>query len=419
MHYCDYPVGMAAALPPVSIASQSPILEQKGCLAMIQRFSFALTLLMLHALPLFSQAPPTSLTIAKVEIDSTYDTLFQPQQRGWLGADGAASIPLDDKHTLWIFGDTTLGTQRGGKREGPMVNNTIAIQDRTGGAPGTVAYHWDFTDNLPGSFFHDGYDAPHWFWPGTGVMYNGRLFLFLTKVSRGDGDAGFGFKTIGCVLFRVENPMAPPTAWQMHQTDLGLGDDHFNINAAALIEGDYLYLLGYSDPGNKPADRVAILARLPLAALTASEPAKSLEYWSEGDAWKADRAALKPLFRPGQTETSLQYDPVRRRYIAVVLQPFQPDMCLVSAESLTGSWTEPQKVYDIPDYKINNLVHAYAGRSHPELAASPDELIITYVSNTSDFWGMFGMMNIYYPRFVRVQLEPVAAPTAAEKGTPR
>src|SRR3954468_15515563 len=72
---------------------------------------------------------------ADVQIDERYDHLFVPQKHGFLGADGAASVPLDHSKVLWIFGDTVIGSIRGGKREGPMIHNSIALQDLSAGAP--------------------------------------------------------------------------------------------------------------------------------------------------------------------------------------------------------------------------------------------------------------------------------------------
>ena len=54
-----------------------------------------------------------------------------PYDRGWLGADAAYSIPLDNDRTLWLFGDTfcaPLIAPKPGPRAGSsMIANSIAI----------------------------------------------------------------------------------------------------------------------------------------------------------------------------------------------------------------------------------------------------------------------------------------------------
>lgn len=350
--------------------------------------------------------PSTSLQVGKAAIDPEYDRLLAPRTRGFLGADGAASVPLDDGRVLWVFGDTVLGTQRGGKREGPMVHNTVAIQTRAADGPGSVEYFWDLTDRIPGAFFHtESFDSHIWYWPGTGVTVNGKTYLFLTKVTQGQSGDATTFKTTGCTLFRIQNPSSIPTEWEVTKSDLGLGDDHFNVNAASYVEGDFVYLLGYDDgPNDQPLARVAILCRLSVPSLDAPEPGKAMEFWSDDGRWLPTPKTAAPLFKPGPTEGSLQYDPVRKRYISVLIRPFTPDLCIVSAETLTGPWTDPQKVFHIPDLENKKGNHAYAARSHPELVGDSGSLLITYVVNTTDFWSMFGDMDIYYPRFVRVHL---------------
>ncbi|MEI7633414.1 MAG: DUF4185 domain-containing protein [bacterium] len=346
---------------------------------------------------------PGPLPIISVIADPVYDSLLKPAKLGYLGADGAASIPIGNDRVLWIFGDTIIGSQAKGKRQGPMARNTIAIHEMTTGAAGTVKYFWDSKGRVPGGFFQPESSASlNWYWPGCGVMIDGTAHLFLTKLRSKISFDMSSFQTVGCTLFRVANPLDPPHSWRITRAELGFGNDHFNINTAAMAEGNYLYMIGYHDgPLNLPQQRAGILCRVPVAALKSDDPAKSFEFWSEGDQWLASHKHLKPLFRPGMTESSLHYDPVTKRYITVAIKPFSPDLCLLSAEKLTGPWSAPQKIHDIPGIDDNKKHLAYAGRAHPILSSDPNELVITYVINTTDFWGVFSELDIYYPRFVR------------------
>jgi hypothetical protein len=362
-----------------------------------------------HAPYTFSQdsPKPPPLPVSDVIVDPVYDQVFLPQKRGFLGADGAASVLLGPKRVLWIFGDTILGTMRDGKREGTMIRNSIAIQELGDDGPGVVTYYWDLSDRIPGAFFHpDSFHAPHWYWPGTGVTIKGKTYLFLSKVASGEGIGGISFKGIGCTLFTIKNPGKSPEDWEISKVDLGYGDNHFNINTASIVEENHVYLLGYDDgPDDKPLERFGILCRLPIAKLDADKPGESIQFWSKEEQWLSTPQSLAPLFRPGTTESSLHYDPVRKRYITCAIRPFSPDYYLFSAEKLTGPWSEPQKIYHIPDLQRNKNYHAYASRGHPMLPCKSNELVMTYVVNTTDFWSMFSAMDIYYPRFIRVRFE--------------
>lgn len=349
-------------------------------------------------------AAPTAAL--KGERNASFDGVFAPQTRGFLGADGAASVDLGKGRSLWVFGDTILGNLRAGKREGTMVRNSIAIVTTTDGKPGSSKHYWDLTDNLPGDFFHPpSFSDPEWYWPGTGFTHDGKVYLLLSRMAKGEGPDAFAFRTVGCTLFRIDNPGDAPTSWKMTQTTLGLGNDHFNINSASFVEGDFVYLMGYDDGPNKVGmERRTFLSRLSLGALDTADPGKKIEYWSTGAKWSAEATALEPLFRPGPTETAIMHDAPRSRYLALTIDPFKTDVLMTSAPKLTGPWSAPKAVYTIPELVGSETDHAYTTRLHPMLSTE-DHAVFTYVVNTKDFWGMFSNLDIYYPRFVTLPLE--------------
>ena len=354
-------------------------------------------------------AQPAPLTLTSVEPDPVFDDLFAPLERGYLGADGAASVQLAPGRILWIFGDTMLGTSYDGARKGPMVRNSIAVHDVSQGMPGTVEYFWNIEDRLLGDFFRpESHRESHWFWPGAGVNHDGKLYLFLTKLEQGEGDDGFAFETVDCTLFRVHNPESHPDEWMMDQVNLGFGDQHFNINVAAHIEDEHVYLLGYDDgPSQSGVNRAAFLARIALDALDEEQPGSKVEFWSEGAQWRSTPDALEHLFRPGTTESGLYYDAAVGRYLTATMDPFTPHMYLMSAEKLTGPWVK-QHVYDIPGLlnREDDNYHAYTPRVHPLLSPGDGTVVMTYVINTKDFWSAFSDLEIYYPRFVRLEIAP-------------
>lgn len=348
--------------------------------------------------------------VGSATIASDYDDLLRPQSRGWLGADGAVSIPLGKKKNLWLFGDTILGTMTPeGKRSGTIVRNTIGLQDLKADPPGRIEYYWDLADRIPGSFFMaEGFDQNFWYWPMTGAMVDGELYIFLFKIFSGDDPGGLSFSTAGMELVRIPNPLAPPHRWKKIRTEFNIGDNHQNFCSAVFVEKPYLYLFGFDDgPENKPQERRMVLARVKIQDLRKGKGREAFEFWVEGESggrWGAKPDNLLALFTPGVTESSVQFNAERGQYLCVTHYPFQPGVYVVSAPELTGPWSQPVKVYEIPELARNEDYHAYAMKSHPELAESPDEMVITYVVNTSDFWGLFSDPDIYYPRFVRVKL---------------
>ncbi|NLN79114.1 MAG: hypothetical protein GX141_09375, partial [Armatimonadetes bacterium] len=45
---------------------------------------------------------------------------------------------------------------------------------------------------------------------------------------------------------------------------------------------------------------------------------------------------------------------------------------------------------------------SYAVKGHPELSTNPNELIVTYATNSTEFADMFNDARLYWPRFVRL-----------------
>jgi hypothetical protein len=77
------------------------------------------------------------------------------------------------------------------------------------------------------------------------------------------------------------------------------------------------------------------------------------------------------------------------------------------AANITGPW-ESVPIYKIPPpYNDPDLFICYAGKSHPELARGPEELVVTYMTNTwGDLQPLFekGAKGLYTPKLLRVTL---------------
>src|SRR5690606_31844543 len=103
-------------------------------------------------------------------------------------------------------------------------------------------------DRIMGDFFPpESWQESHWYWPGCAINHEGAVYLFLTKLRQGEGEDGFAFESVDCTLFRLRNPEAHPDEWVTERVDLGFGDQNFNINVAAHVEDEFVYLLGYDD----------------------------------------------------------------------------------------------------------------------------------------------------------------------------
>jgi hypothetical protein len=68
---------------------------------------------------------------------------YFPYQQGWLGADGAYSIPIGAGQSLWIFADTFVGLSTAATRAqlNGFIHNTIAIST-CNGPNCSFQYYW-------------------------------------------------------------------------------------------------------------------------------------------------------------------------------------------------------------------------------------------------------------------------------------
>ncbi|MBS2037373.1 hypothetical protein JST97_20460 [bacterium] len=125
----------------------------------------------------------------KVTRDSAYQANFK-RAGGWLGADGAYSLPLNAERTLWVFSDTVAG-QAGGPIS--MTHNSLALETPDG---------FEFSEKQ--AFTPP--DGRGWFWvyDGAPAATEDRQQLFLGQFEEAPGAEGFGFRFVDSWLAEVK-----------------------------------------------------------------------------------------------------------------------------------------------------------------------------------------------------------------------
>ncbi|MBN1899825.1 DUF4185 domain-containing protein [Candidatus Sumerlaeota bacterium] len=371
--------------------------------------------------PLFLTSFPDDypVRLVSVEPDPVFKDLLWLQEKGWLGSDAAHSIPLSDNKILWLFGDTLIGTMQDGKRVGgaELIHNTIGIQDTSSSFPGKMSYFWKTRDGKSSDFFHP-YQGKHYIEnpisvfesPTTGFMLQGELFIFSYRVEVGERDQW----AIPTTLIRIPNPQDPPKEWAQISFDLGLGNLHQGFHSGVFVQEPYVYFLGYDDPKENPDIRRAVLARAKIQRLIDGALSEAFEFWVHGKnepQWSGTPEKLVALFIPGVTETDIQFIPEWGLYLATTYDTENPDICITVAPDLTGPWSKPVSIYKVPEAQKDGFrVSSYAARPHPEFSAKAGELIISYATNLKG--GILDPLftkegaEIFFPRFIRAQLEP-------------
>jgi hypothetical protein len=320
--------------------------------------------------------PPTTGAFAPApELQARIDPRPAAYGPAWLGGDVAASIRVGEQKWLWLFGDTLFGSVRdscpdgqsycGVKVAGEMVNNTIGLQEHSPAGPGLVRRFWPKTsDGAPAAVFTPATPG-HYFWPLAGTTVDGALVVLANENSPTSG-----LLPVANVLLRVENPLAPTSQWRVSQHALPgfraetASQSGVSWTTALLREDSSLILVGSLGNGTESA---AVLARLPVAALTEVAPELPVEWWQEGadgvPAWSRhyDAAALVEIAGlPGTSEatfvrTSTGWETWQIPALRYAIHHYK-------AATLAGPWHDEGVVYEIPAPWSTPLRHSCAGR---------------------------------------------------------
>lgn len=318
---------------------------------------------------------------------------------GWLGGDGAFSVPLEGNRTVWLFSDTFVGNPDQKDRvDSTFIRNSIGISECLPNGTWRIEYAWGDDEGTPRAFFHDSNDDTHW-WLFDGFVHGEVLYIGLLVVEgrepRGPLNLPFGY--LGMRLARVENPNDDPQQWRIEI--LPLSDDPIAFPGSAMVvHGDYVYLFAFVDRDATSYPR--ILARIPLEGLEgeSARPIDHLEYLDRSGHWKAgfDPDDALVLMEDNASEMSVNFHSESGRWIAIYSYPNMTDafpsvppsnlVYMRTAERLEGPWSEPRSIFRIPELDNshgsghNPNTFCYAAKGHSE-QARPGRLLITYVCN--------------------------------------
>jgi hypothetical protein len=341
-----------------------------------------------------------------------YNGLLGLRTNGWLGSDDGESIVLSDRKVLWLFGDTFIGRLSNGVRVAgaPMINSTIALQDRTKPPPDGMTFYWKEKNGQPASFFpHQANTPGGFYWVTTGALLRGELFLFAYCIS-GNTLNLTTWQVAGSALLRIPNPLDPPDQWTQKGYTLKLPADH-TFHTALVVKEPYLYMYGVVQP------RETALARVRINDLVNGKLTEAYKYWVSGPGgphWDKELKHCAPQFRPVNTECSVHYEPAWNLYTCFTYDVFSPEIYLTTAPNPTGPWSKPAPVYWVPEHHYFSFpIMSYAVRQHPELSTKPGEVVLSYATNVPESMAELFTeegKDLYVHRFVRLQLEPNKQP---------
>lgn len=344
--------------------------------------------------------------------------LFSGNDHRMAGLDGAYSIPLDDKRTLWFFGDTLIGEREPGRSlwyefglgEGEvnmsgwgnfdlMLNNTGIVVPGGSGFSGTEPFTFvtDGEDRIR-QLIHNFPDEPaddYRIWCLDGVTIGDTVYLYYLKILMIPGrPVPSNFAVVGGGLAKGDRDelqfmRVGSTGDRLFWSD---GQPGFGSAVLHRPEEQRVYLYGYQNKGERGEH--CCLARVSEDEI---EEQRAYEYWS-GNGWTRDLSFASPVFGGMPNEMSVSWNPYLESFLAVHSLGMSGEIVARTASTPWGPWSEPATLWSVtPAFPATDVFSPliYAGKEHPEMSADGGRTIyVTYIE-----------FEEYFPHLVEIQLE--------------
>ncbi len=327
-------------------------------------------------------------------------------KKDFTGGDAAYSIKLGPKRTLWLFGDSFIGLLQANNRVGStMVHNALAIEERSGDAPGKFTYYWGIQKSKSGKINEQGFfqclDPLDYYWPGHGFMAGGKLYLYL-HVVRTDRKlaAPFQFDLRTDHLITVLNPQDSPDRWRWQTELLQNSSKRLLYAAACCVDNQYAYV--YCTNGGVSFNKYKhpiCLARFSLAKAEGRLLSKP-EWWC--DQWRPTLEFPEMLFEDGASEMSVTKICGLPGFFAFYFAPDKQEIMMRQASKPEGPWSDRVSIYQI---KNQPGLFYYSAKAHAQYTKGKGEIVLTYCSNSSQFSRLTNG-DIYRPQAIKITIAP-------------
>ncbi len=350
------------------------------------------------------QNPSTAKSEAgKATVDQRFTRLFARDCCGVTGADGEYSVLLPDGRTVWIFGDSFLGTVKPDrsrdKRTPWFIRNCMAVQD---GDSLYTLYNvidgWESSLVIPpgapkGKQFSE---DSLWYWPGDGFIENGKLKVFMTAFYQAiPGNWGFRWVSANIATFSLPDIKLERID---HFSYPGEKEVHWGH---AVCDGDKKYTFIY---GAEDKSKNLYVARAPKNDILAP-----WEFYT-GEDWVRDSKLAKPMLAIQGSEQFSVFR-IKNKYVLLVQEGgfMSGEICSYYSDSPFTGWKNRKVLCNtrLPDEVISTKnLFAYNSLAHPQFITN-GELLISQCINSFEVEDVFQDASKYRPVFLRVPLKRI------------
>lgn len=351
----------------------------------------------------YAQSHESGQEHIQARVDTKFTAMFARNCCGVTGADGDYSVLLPDGRTVWIFGDSFLGTvndDRSREKRSPwFIRNSLAVQEAdTLRSLYQVIDGWESSAIIPpgaprGRQFSE---DSLWYWPGDGFVENGKLKVFVSEFYQAKpGDWGFAWVSANLATFSL------PEIKLEHI-------DHFNYPGEkeihwghAVCDSDKRYTYIY---GAENLTKNLYVARAPKGNILAP-----WEFFT-GTQWVGDSRLSQPMLAIQGSEQFSVFK-FRNRYVLIVQEGGFMTGEIVSywSDSPFTGWKNRKVLChtQLPsDVASAKNLFAYNSLAHPQFIQK-GELLISQCINSFVVEDVFQDASKYRPVFLRVPIKRI------------
>jgi hypothetical protein len=295
----------------------------------------------------------------------------------WTGGMLDQSVVLPDGRTLWIFGNTYLGTvAKNGSRAAttPTVANSYVVQAKNKGALGATLLGAGktalFKPTEPGHFYE----------PATAIVEKGKLYQVLWLMANGSLPERVDVATVALPSLKVESITTMPYVNYIPTAQTSAQFYPPIWGGSIVTDGKYDYVYGYENTNAGFAGFIHV-SRIPVGQLASASP----EYWN-GTAWGPVPVTSARLFGGAQVGTrSFTVTKTAKGFRALTQGHTQTGIYEWSSPSPTGKWLLAANVYTFKEEATNKAAgfgpQNSAPTRLPQYETKGNQLVFAYLND--------------------------------------
>ncbi|MAZ93830.1 MAG: hypothetical protein CMF58_05370 [Lentimicrobiaceae bacterium] len=319
--------------------------------------------------------------------DTAFNQSIRVQNGGWVAGDATFSIYLPDNRTLWLFGDSFIGTVNEDSSLAPgasMIRNCAIVQEDE---IMFALYNGSFGE--PEDFVSTNYPDSTWFWPEHGMVENDTLKIIFSEFGKTDGTPGWNFEYLNAWIIYLSYPGLE----YINQVKLPYFEENGVMYGDRLLEHDgYTYIFG-----RKPVSPDYNIPMPHIARVPSGDILSEWEFY-DGNHWTSNSSSSKKI---SDQPVSQQYGVFKYQdKFVMITQEIWLGTHIYSMVSNQpyGPWSNLEVIYITPlPYEDMFTYNAYP---HSQFNDN-NELLVSYNSN-GDFFEIFNNIELYRPRFLRI-----------------